>query len=515
MSHWQDRFLGSSALARELSAFEHGFFELSAGDIDAIRQSFRPKYRIAVGIQLGFMRLTGSRLNEMNVMPRGLLKRMGEQFGETPPNIATLRSLYARVNTRREHQAWVMGRLGIQSHSKRQENMLLASMREASHATGSVDRLVAMARQWLFNKQLLVPAERTLQDICARAANETEAATYRTICATISADQRRAWEEALRQKHASGRTHLEWLQRAPKKRAQKNARDLFSKITYLTALGVAQADLSGVPRARLQHYAQRLQHRRPSRVRTLGEVTRTLETVSFLHVSLSQATDTAVQLAGKATSDVMSRALENVKQAQTATLVAYRGILQKIFGLAQNPTLEDEALRTQLQAIAREWSPRLYPSRASAVRARLSEPQPAVRALLRQLTVLGIQGHSTERAILGLNQLKPLYADQRSALPVGSYQCSKGWSKLIADEPDRERALRALEMSTLTELRKGFRRGSCWLDYSGAYRNRDQMLISSELWKVQRTRHLSVLRLPARPEEYPANLVKAANAGIE
>ena len=515
MSHWQDRFLGSVALTRELSAFEQRFFEYPPEDIDAICQAFRPKYRIAVALQLGFMRLTGGRLDEMNVVPRGLLKSVGEQLGQTPPNIATLRSMYRRVNTRREHQAWVMQRLGIRGHSKRQENMLLAAMREASHTADSLDRLVAKARQWLFDKQLLIPAERTLHDLCARAAGDTEAAAYRAICAVVTPDQRQAWEEALLQKHKHGRTRLDWLQQAPKKRAPKNARELFDKISFITALGVAQADLSGVSRARLQHYARRLQHRRPSRLRTLGEVTRTLETVSFLHIALSEASDTVVQLAGKATSDVMSRALEAVKRAQAATLADCQAMLHKIFALAQDEKLEAETVRTKLLAMAREWAPRVYPSRAAAIRAQLAEPQPPVRTWVRQLTTLNIQGKPTERAIQGLRQLKSLYADQKSALPEGSYDCSKGWTKLIEGEPDRERALRALEMSTLTELRKGFRRGSCWLDHSRSYRNRDQMLISPDLWKLQRSRHLSMLRLPARPEEYIQGLVAAADTGIE
>ena len=138
-----------------------------------------------------------------------------------------------------------------------------------------------------------------------------------------------------------------------------------------------------------------------------------------------------------------------------------------------------------------------------------------MRKLLRQLTSLNIQGDPTERAILGLGQLKSLYTYEQSTLPEGTYYCSKGWTKLIADEPDRERALRALEMSTLTELRKGFRRGSCWLDHAASYRSRDRMLISPDLWKLQRARHLSMLRLPARPEDYIAHLVAAADAGIE
>lgn len=122
-----------------------------------------------------------------------------------------------------------------------------------------------------------------MYDLCARAARDTESSIYRTICAIVTREQRRIWEEALLQKHKSDCTHLEWLQQTPKKPAQKDARALFSKIAYLTALGVPQAELSGIPRS--QHYARRLQHRRPSRLRTLGEVTRTLKMVLFLNVS--------------------------------------------------------------------------------------------------------------------------------------------------------------------------------------------------------------------------------------
>jgi hypothetical protein len=158
MAHWQDRFLGIGELPPELSIFEIEFFQFSAPDVVAVRKEFRPKYRIAVALQLGFMRLTGARLNAFNVVPRKLLNLVGEQVGENAPSIASLRSMYRRGNTRRDHQAWVMQWLNIKVHTKRQERMLFAALREASKATGSIDRLIATARQWLFDKSLLVPA---------------------------------------------------------------------------------------------------------------------------------------------------------------------------------------------------------------------------------------------------------------------------------------------------------------------------------------------------------------------
>jgi hypothetical protein len=89
------------------------------------------------------------------------------------------------------------------------------------------------------------------------------------------------------------------------------------------------------------------------------------------------------------------------------------------------------------------------------------------------------------------------------------------WESFVDDVADRERAMRALEMSALFELRRGLGRGGCWLDYSNRYRNREQMLIPEEQWPAQRRRHLSLLRLPENPKEYLASLVAAAKRGLD
>jgi len=206
MAHWQDRFLGIGELPPELSVFEIEFFQFSPHDIAAIRKEFRPKYRIAVALQLGFMRLTGAKLNAFNVVPRKLLNLVGEQVREDAPSIASLRSMYRRGNTRRDHQAWVMQWLDIKVHTKRQERMLFAALREASKAIGSIDRLIATARQWLFDKSLLVPATSTLRDLCVRAASDTESQIYQCICRAVLPEKQRGRRRYSRNAKTARRT---------------------------------------------------------------------------------------------------------------------------------------------------------------------------------------------------------------------------------------------------------------------------------------------------------------------
>jgi len=111
MARWQDRFLGLSQLPADLSDMElEEFFRFTPRDIRAIRETFRPQYRIPAAIQLGFVRMTGSRLNDFKVLPRNLLDFIGAQVEQPAPSIASLRTLYKRERTRFHHQVWAMER---------------------------------------------------------------------------------------------------------------------------------------------------------------------------------------------------------------------------------------------------------------------------------------------------------------------------------------------------------------------------------------------------------------------
>ncbi len=371
------------------------------------------------------------------------------------------------------------------------------------------------ARQWLFDKSLLVPATSTLRDICVRAASDTELHIYQCICRAVSSDKLHAWETALFEKRKDGSTHLEWLQEAPRRRSQKYLRGLFQKIEYLTQLGVSDIELREVAMERLQSYARQLRHKRPSRFRKLTEITRTLQLVSFLRVTLSEAADAVLQLAGKLTSDIVSNATEHVKRTEGAMLIDYRKVLLEILTLVEDETVSAESLQTTLRKMSGQLKAKIHPTRAAAVRARFTDKIPAVRSLLRAMTDLPIEGSTTDRAIAGLSELKTLYARHAFQLPVKERDVAKGWKAHVEDAADRERAMRALEVSTLFELRRSLRRGGCWLEYSNAYRSREQMLIPEEQWRAQRRRHLSLLRLPENPKEYLASLVVAAKQGMD
>jgi hypothetical protein len=75
-------------------------------------------------------------------------------------------------------------------------------------------------------------------------------------------------------------------------------------------------------------------------------------------------------------------------------------------------------------------------------------------------------------------------------------------------------ALRALEASAITGLRKALRRGSVWINRSLSFRERDQLLIPPAQWESDRDRYLSSLGLPGSAEPFLERLTEHLKAGL-
>jgi len=102
----------------------------------------------------------------------------------------------------------------------------------------------------------------------------------------------------------------------------------------------------------------------------------------------------------------------------------------------------------------------LFPSRAAAVRRKLSEKARQVRPLLKALLALPFEGEEGSSLTLALSQLRDLYEHERRSLPRDvNIGFAPRWAVLM-ESPDRQRALRAFEAATLFALRKALRNGS-------------------------------------------------------
>ena len=121
MQNWQSTCLGRSTLPRELSAFEiEAFFNFSDAERRVIEDRRGSALKLALALQIGFLRMTGRLLEAVRIVPPALWRHLGEQLGVAAPDLASLRSMYQRRRTLFEHRDVACETLGFHSLSDAQ-----------------------------------------------------------------------------------------------------------------------------------------------------------------------------------------------------------------------------------------------------------------------------------------------------------------------------------------------------------------------------------------------------------
>jgi len=506
---WQYQYLGTSSFPKTLSAVElQAFFTFSEAELAAINSRYKAGLKIAAALQIGFLKMAGCPLDSVRVIPQKLLRHVTTQLGVTPISIASLRTLYKRAKTRYEHQWWAMELLGFSKAKPGQLKGLLPYLISEAKDVASVDVLVQRAQLWLYQRRFIMIGDRAIRDYARRAMTESEGALYRLIREQLPASEFSRWEaQVLASRPGTGRSTLEWLQQPPRRRSIHALRERMERIEFLKTLGVATLDLGAVAIEKLRAHASQLRAIRPVKYRELRDPARTVRLVCFLKLALMQASDAAILLASRQTSKLVRHAYERARLLEAESTVSQQEMVEKIFVMVDDPTLSDATFRKQIRALkAGHQGPR-FRTRAAAARWLLSEPHPALRALLHELQKLDIETEAGDPNQERIDSLRTLYRRNALALPAEhDVPVPAPWNELLEGE-DRERAMRALEAATLIGLRKALKSGAAYVDHSEKFRGRHRLLIDAQRWDRERTRRYAQLNLPLDADELIETLV--------
>ena len=130
MNDWQSTYLGRGAVPRDLSGFEiEAFFTYSESEhrvIDDERRS--PALKLALALQIGFLRMTGRLLEALRMVPPALWRHLGAQFEIDAPDLASLRTMYRRRRTLFEQQDLACSVLGFHDVTEAQRRALVRAI---------------------------------------------------------------------------------------------------------------------------------------------------------------------------------------------------------------------------------------------------------------------------------------------------------------------------------------------------------------------------------------------------
>jgi len=506
---WQHQYLGAAIFPKTLSAVEfRAFFTFSEDELAAMRKRFRTNLRVAGALHLGFLKMTGNLLEETQVIPSKLLRHISAQLDLPALTIASLKAIYTRPKTLYEHQWWAMETLGFTKATPDMEPGLLLFLSQEARYAASVDALVERAKEWLYQRRYLTPADRVIRDIARRAMAESEDTLFRLFRKQIPATEFRRIESAVLRTHEKARRSvLEWLQQPPRKKSINALRERIERIEFIKSLGIHKLDLDSIAIEKIRSYAGQLQGIRPAKYKELKDPTRTLRLLCFLKMVLMQASDAAIMLGGRLTTRIVRTAYDKAKLTEAEGALSLAKALEQVFERVDDSALDDNEFRVYVRALRESQKPRQFPTRAAAARWILSEPNNQLRSLLGEMQKLDIEAEPHDPGKERIEYLKNLYEQRITALPATpTVHMPSSWKDIVEGE-DRERALRGLEAATLIGLRKSLRSGAVYVDHSEKFRGRHRLMIDADDWERDKDKRYAQLGLPDQPEDFLDALV--------
>jgi len=136
------------------------------------------------------MHVSGRLLDAVRIVPPLLWRHLGEQFGVTAPDLASLRAMCRHAPTLIEHQQQACETLGFRWLTEHQRRALVSALRGEFVCTDDRQRLLGFARRWLYEHRLLIVHERRLRtlisDLLARRGKAWSSSGCKSHLATFA-----------------------------------------------------------------------------------------------------------------------------------------------------------------------------------------------------------------------------------------------------------------------------------------------------------------------------------------
>ena len=239
INRWEHRYLGEERFPEALSALEiEHFFTLDEDELVSVRERRGPLNRLALALQIGFLKMTGRTLNSVELIPPQILDHLGRQVDCAAPRLASIRAFYRRRHrTLFEHHASAFRLLGRSELTPHAERGLVAYLRREAAAVFDEAELVARARSWLVEHQYLLLRERHIRRLAIAARRHQQQALFKLIAAAVPAERDLWVPRLLAPIEDGGVSRREWLLGRP-------ARSEWELVALYAALMGLGSDLS-------------------------------------------------------------------------------------------------------------------------------------------------------------------------------------------------------------------------------------------------------------------------------
>ncbi|MFM0694534.1 DUF4158 domain-containing protein [Paraburkholderia graminis] len=462
-------YLGRRSFPPELpSDMLTAFFKFSADELTFINSHRYVSYRIAVGLQIGFLRATGCSLSGSAIIPESVLRYIARQLNvDRLPRITSFKTLYARrERTLADHRAQVIALMrwvALTDHHRHRIRQWIGIRLFAEPEV--VPQLPPDLRILLYRHRILIASDRALRHLVAQARQHINETSYAILLDAFGESALVHWDAIMLQMPDARNTVRNRLRCIVLQPAPCPIETLADVVALLYSLDIQRTWPADLPAAAIRYHGERYARRTVAMARRIDSSLRRLETACFLRCAFCRATNYLIEQLCDWCTHTLARIGQLVDTNPPDFGIPAREFARTVMTLSADFSQPAAQVLQRLHELAHDQLERLSATRATRLRARLLAWEPRAGGILAKLVHLAFNASRAHPAIGALHELRSIYAHQSSTLPFDvPFPQPRRW-KAQASSDDRRLALRAYEWATLFALCSAWKDGSIRVEH--------------------------------------------------
>ncbi|MFC1833871.1 Tn3 family transposase [Thermodesulfobacteriota bacterium] len=483
----------------------------SVEDLSQIQRCRGDHNRLGYAYQMAFARLTGRfPTQEPLELIEELLSLVAHGLGADPNEIVR----YARQPTVSEHQELIRGYLGLRRFREAENQALAGFVIEEAYRLEQPSSLLAMARGFLQDQKILIPASSTLRRIVGEQRERARQHIFGRIMEALSLKARDQLDEILRVSEDRTST-LQILKDPPGFPSPPSLLRLTEKLDRIRSTEILEVDLSWLNNNFQKSLARRAKQSSVWRLRELQPPHRYTVLVCFLWQTYRDTIDQVVDMHGKLITRIWRRAeteLGDQLKKQRTSLVAAISMFRTMVRAILDENLQDEDVRS---AVFGQIPPDTLRKELSETEDWLSGGKTDTFAFvinrfsyLRQFTpsllehlAFEVEAEGDGSLLQAIDIMRELNRDKKRKIPPEAPVdfIPRRLRPFVNNNGQTDR--RAYECAMFTSLRDEIRRGNIWVRDSRRYGRLNDFFIPDEEWEMLREDFFRKAGMPTVPAD--------------
>ena len=504
------------------------YFTLSKSEIDAAKKCRGAINQVGFALQFCALRMIGRFPTDLKQVPIEVINYLASQLNVASFKRGSATALSSdefdypqREQTKWDHADRIRQMTQFELFDQEAMNQLLIALREQALQCNQSRVLMAFAREKLYRDKIVRPSADTLERLIARIKKQVEEEIFSFISAQLDVNMKQTFEKLLVVEEDSRFSPLQLFKKPPPAASPNAILTLLGQIEQIRDIGINKLDFSPLSENKVKYLAKLGKGYSTSPMLRFDEQKRYSLLSCFLHETLTETIDTAIDMYNALITSVIRRSKNDLDTLtrevakETNEMVL---LFKDIGSVLLSEEISDQEVR---QMIYQEVIPKEQLQRKIEACETLARPLDyncldfveARYNYTRQFSVqfletINLRPYQEEDDLfLALKLIKQCNKDSIRKIPSSAPTSfvPKSWMEQMQQE-DGTLDRHFYELCTLVKLRDALRSGDIWVEGSRRYLPLSRYLFSDDHWALNKQKYYQQLSLPENPHQFIAEM---------